>query len=195
MRTALFIQCLSVHLPSTPGVAQPAVYYAYTLSLDLIPRLTPASSTTYHVQNAPYNGGESPPPVRCHECEPTADECERETKNVGVVPQKESMIVGQEGCSPYLPCLVNGFPKESINRSEERGRARLSLSANQVSRVSIPRCQYAAEKRKTLTDGGCGMAQKDPGPRDVVLWLPWCDGDCRCARPHRTRRTASPWKN
>jgi hypothetical protein len=94
MRTALFIQCLSVHLPSTPGVAQLAVYYAYTLSLDLIPRLTPASSTTYHVQNAPYNGGESPPPVRCHECEPTADECERGTKNVGVVPQKESMIVG-----------------------------------------------------------------------------------------------------
>jgi hypothetical protein len=94
MRTALYIQCLYVHLPSTPGVAQLAVYYAYTLSLDLIPRLTPASSTTYHVQNAPYNGGESPPPVRCHECEPTADECERETKNVGVVPQIESMIVG-----------------------------------------------------------------------------------------------------
>jgi hypothetical protein len=36
------------------------------------------------------------------------------------------------------------------------------------------------------------MAQKDPGTRDVVLWLPWCDGDCRCARPHRTRRTAEP---
>jgi hypothetical protein len=67
MRTALFIQCLSVHLPSTPGLAQLAVYYAYTLSLDLIPRLTPASSTTDHVQNAPYNGGESPPPVRCHD--------------------------------------------------------------------------------------------------------------------------------
>ena len=86
MRTALFIQCLSVHLPSTPGVAQLAVYYAYTLSLDLIPRLTPASSTTYHVQNAPYHGAESPTPVRCHECEPTADECKRETKNVCVVP-------------------------------------------------------------------------------------------------------------
>lgn len=111
MRTALFIQCLSVDLPSTPGVAQLAVYYAYTLRLDLIPRLTPASSTTYHVQNAQYHGAESPTLVRCHECEPTADECERETKNVGVVPQIESMIVGQEGCSPYLPCLVNGFPQ------------------------------------------------------------------------------------
>jgi hypothetical protein len=111
MRTALFIQSLSVHLPSTPGVAQLAVYYAYTLSLDLISRLTPASSTTYHVQNAPYHGAESPPQVRCHECEPTADECERETKNVGVVPQIESMIVGQEGCSRAGRTLFHCVPQ------------------------------------------------------------------------------------